>query len=68
MKKKIGELTLSEIIKNHKNSHTCGECPYCTSPDDSKKVYDYKKHLCNIACSNIGLDLNRKIEVKENEQ
>ncbi len=58
MKKKIGELTLKEIVKEHKKRKTCEDCPYHTSND-----YGYKGHLCRISCSNIGLDLDKEIEV-----
>ena len=61
MKKKIGELTLNEIVKVHKNRKECNGCPY----DSNHITIDYKTRLCRISCSNIGLDLDQEIEVEE---
>ena len=61
MRKKIGDLTLREIVKEHKNRNVCNGCPY----DSNHITNDYKTHLCRISCSNIGLDLEQEIEVKE---
>lgn len=63
MKKKIGELTLNEIVKEHKNRKECSGCPYY---DTNHIANDYKTYLCRISCSNRGLDLAKEIEVEEN--
>ena len=62
MKKKIGDLTLKEIVKEHKNRKECNGCPYYTS---NYSLDDYKTYLCRISCSNIVLDLDQEIEVEE---
>ena len=51
MKKKVGDLTLKEIVKVHKNQHTCENCPF----DSNYLTNDYKTRLCRISCSNIGV-------------
>ena len=61
MKKKIGDLTIKEIVKQHISRRYCSDCPY----DSNHLTNDYKTHLCRIACSNIGLDLNQEIEVED---
>lgn len=63
MKKKVGDLTLREIVKEHKNRRECNGCPY----NSNHLTNDYKTHLCRISCSNIGLDLNQEIEVEEDD-
>lgn len=61
MKKKVGDLTLKEVVKVHQNQHTCEDCPF----DSNYLTNDYKTYLCRISCSNIGLDLDQEIEVEE---
>ena len=64
MEKKIGDLTLKEIVEVHKNQDTCENCPF----DSNHITNDYKTHLCRISCSNIGLVLDQEIEVEEDER
>lgn len=61
MKKKIGDLTLREIAKEHKNRRECNGCPY----NSNHITNDYRVYLCRISCSSIGLDLDQEIEVEE---
>ena len=42
MKKKIGDLTLREIVKEHKNRKDCRGCPY----DSNHITNDYKPSNC----------------------